>query len=213
MPLGDYPILEIILRQLKRAGVNQAILAVGYMGQLFQAFFGNGSRYNLEIRYSLEEKPLGTAGPIALAMDQLEDDFIVMNGDLLTTLNFKDLFIFHKRKEPAATMGLFHREVKIDFGVIESDADQRLVHYHEKPRYAFDVSMGVNVMNKKAVRPYLTPGEYLDIPELMSRLVERGETVLCYKELCSWLDIGRMDDYQQALELFEQNKALFLPEE
>jgi len=213
MPVGDYPILEIILRQMKRAGVTEVILAVGHMSQLFQAFFQDGSRYGLNVSYSFEKQPLGTAGPIALAVDQLKDDFMVMNGDLLTTLNFKDLFAFHKEKGSAATIGLYHREVEIDFGVIESDQNSRLVRYIEKPTYQFDVSMGINVINKKAVTPYLNPGEYLDIPDLMRRLVENGRSVFCYQEPCYWLDIGRVDDYQKALELFEANKAQFLPGE
>ena len=177
MPVGDYPILEIILRQLKHVGVTRIILAVGYMSQLFQAFFQDGSRYGLEITYSFEEEPLGTAGPIALALDQLDDDFLVMNGDLLTTLNYRNLFTFHKTQHAAATIGLYRREVKIDFGVIECDADNKLVHYKEKPIFNFSVSMGVNAICKKIVRPYLTTGEYLDIPELMMRLREDGHRI------------------------------------
>ena len=212
MPVGDYPILEIILRQMKKAGVNEVILAVGYMRQLFQAFFENGARYGLKITYSFEEKPLGTAGPIRLAFDQLEDDFLVVNGDLLTTLHFDHLFSFHKEMKAAATLGLYRREVKIDFGVIESNAENRLVRYVEKPTYQFEVSMGVNVFNKKAVDPYLPPGEYLDIPDLMVKLLNEGRAVYCYHEPCYWLDIGRMEDYQIANEVLESNKSEFVPD-
>src|SRR5690242_9498836 len=102
MPVGDYPILEIILRQLKANGIDEVILAVGYMSQLFQAFFGDGARYGLRISYSFETQPLGTAGPIALTLDQLEDDFLVMNGDLLTTLNYRNLFEYHLERKAAA---------------------------------------------------------------------------------------------------------------
>ena len=146
MPIGDYPVLEIILRQLKRAGINEIILAVGYMSQLFQAFFQDGERYGLRISYSFEDQPLGTAGPIALALEQLDDDFLVMNGDLLTTLNYQNLLSFHKSKRAAATIGLYQREVKVDFGVIKSDEENRLVQYVEKPIYNFSVSMGVNAI-------------------------------------------------------------------
>jgi len=212
MPVGDYPILEIILRQLKRAGTNEVILAVGHMSQLFHAFFQDGIRYGLKIRYSFEKEPLGTAGPIALALDHLNNDFMVMNGDLLTSLDFKKLFAFHRKMGSAATIGLYRREVAIDFGVIESDEDNRLVSYIEKPTYQFDVSMGVNVMNKIAVKPYLRPGKYLNIPELMRCLIDDGQSVFCYREPCYWLDIGRIDDYKEALEIFETNKAQFLPE-
>lgn len=211
MPVGDYPILEIILRQLKHAGVTKIILAVGYMSQLFQAFFQDGGRYGLEISYSFEEEPLGTAGPIALALNQLDDDFLVMNGDLLTTLNYSKLLTFHKTHHAAATIGLYKREVKIDFGVIECDADNNLVHYKEKPVFDFSVSMGVNAFCKKSVRSYLAAGEYLDIPELMMRLRDDGHSVLCYQEPCYWLDIGRVDDYQTATEIFSARQHEFFP--
>lgn len=211
MPVGDYPILEIILRQLKHAGVTDVILAVGYMSQLFQAFFQDGSRYGLRISYSFEDAPLGTAGPIALAMGQLEDDFLIMNGDLLTTLDYGSLFAFHRTRKAAATIGLHRREVKIDFGVIECDAHNRLVGYTEKPVWNFTVSMGINALNKAAVLPYLKPGEYLDLPDLMLRLNREGQPVLCYQEPCSWLDVGRLDDYQAATDAFLARKHEFLP--
>jgi NDP-mannose synthase len=211
MPVGDYPILEIIFRQLKHAGVTDIILAVGYMSQLFQAFFQDGSRYGLNVTYSFEETPLGTAGPIALALDQLDEDFLVLNGDLLTTLNYRNLFTFHTERHAAATIGLYRREVQIDFGVIECDADDQLVQYREKPVFDFSVSMGVNVLCKRIVKPYLKVGEYLDIPDLMMRLRADGQAVLCYQEPCYWLDIGRVDDYQTATEIFSTRQHEFFP--
>lgn len=211
MPVGDMPILEVVLRQLKSAGVDRVILAVGYMGQLFQAFFQDGARLGLEIAYSLEEQPLGTAGPVALSLDKLDDDVLVMNGDLLTTLDYRKMFEFHKSAAAAATIGTYKREVKIDFGVVET-ADGQLSRYIEKPVYHFDVSMGINILNVKSIRKFLTPGQYQDIPELMTKLRDQGEKVLCYQEPCYWLDIGRVDDYQTATEIFEARKAEFLSE-
>ena len=213
MPVGDYPILEIILRQLRGAGVSEVILAVGYMSQLFEAFFQDGSRYGLRIVYSFEEQPLGTAGPLALALQRLNDDVLVMNGDLLTSLNYRRLFEYHKQHGAAATIGLYQREAKIDFGVIERDTDHRLIRYVEKPTYHFDVSMGVNVLHRDAIAPYLTPGKHLDLPDLMRSLVRDGHPVYCYQEPCCWLDIGRVEDYQVATEIFEARRAEFLPGE
>jgi len=212
MPVGDYPIIEIILRQLRNADFTEVILAVGYMSQLFQAFFQDGSRYDIRISYSFEENSLGTAGPIALVIDKLQDDFLVMNGDLLTTLNYRNLFLFHRKVNAAATIGLYRREVKIDFGVIEADNEGKLVRYREKPVYHLDVSMGVNVMNKKTVAPYLKAGEYLDIPQLMMQLCDDGHKVHCFTEDCFWLDIGRIDDYETATGIFESRIKEFLPE-
>jgi len=143
MPLGEHPILDIILRQIKQSGTTEVILAVGYLGHLLQAFFGDGSQYGLQITYSIEQEPLGTAGPIGLVLDRLDDDFLVMNGDLLTTLNYRHFFDFHIKMNAAATIGIYSREVKIDFGVIQSDENVFLVDYIEKPAYLFDVSMGI----------------------------------------------------------------------
>jgi NDP-sugar pyrophosphorylase family protein len=211
MPVGDHPILEIILRQLSHHGVRDVILAVGYQGHLFQAFFQDGKRFDLRLEYSFETEPLGTAGPIGLVLDRMEEDFLVMNGDLLTTLNYRKLWTHHMERGADATIGTFQRDVSIDFGVIEYDGEGRLVRYIEKPTYHFQVSMGVNVLKAEAVRPHLTPGRYLDLPELMTALRENGKRVQCYWEPCQWLDIGRVDDYQRANEIFETHQGEFLP--
>ncbi len=210
MPVGEQPILEILLRQLRSAGVLEVILAVGYMHHLFEAFFQEGARYGLKIHYSVEEKPLGTAGAIALVLDQLGEDFLVMNGDLLTTLDFRNLYLTHKNTRAAATISVCPREVKMDYGVIEMGAEQSLSRYIEKPVYNFQVSMGINVLNAKAVRPYLVAGQSLDIPELMTRLRQDGKYVKCYCENCHWLDIGRLDDYERATEIFSNHPTQFL---
>jgi len=211
MPIGDYPILEVILRQLKAYGVDEVVLAVGHMSQLFQAFFGDGARLGLSISYSFEDRPLGTAGPIALALDRLGEDFIVMNGDLLTTLDYAELFASHVESKAAATIAIYTREVNIDFGVLELDSERRLSRYIEKPTYKFDVSMGVNVFNARQVREYLRPGERLDIPDLMSAMHARGALVKCHRPSCYWLDIGRLDDYHVATEVFDSRRSEFLP--
>jgi len=212
MPVCNYPILEIIVRQLKRAGVQEIILAVGHLSHLVQAFFQNGERFGVKILYSFEDQPLGTAGPIALAMEQLQDHFLVMNGDLLTTLNYAKMFEFHLSQGGAATLGLYQREVKIDFGVIQSSDTGQLQEYIEKPTYRFTVSMGVNIFQKASVVDLIKRGQYLDIPDLMRALKAAGRQVYCYSEPCLWLDIGRVDDYQQASAVFEASSREFLPD-
>lgn len=211
MPVGDLPILEILLRQLHAAGVREVVLAIGYMGQLFQAFFADGERLGLRIHYSLEERPLGTAGAAASCLDLLGDDFLVTNGDLLTTLDFGGMFAAHRDSGNAATIGLHTREVKIDFGVVETGPSGELVRYDEKPSFRFDVSMGVNVLKRSVVAQHVQPNQYLDMPDLLMRLVGAGHRVGSYRSDCIWLDIGRIDDYQAAGELFEERKADFLP--
>jgi NDP-sugar pyrophosphorylase family protein len=211
LPVGDYPVLGIILFQLRHFGVDEVVLAVGHMSQLFQAFFQHGERYDLRIHYSFEAEPLGTAGPLSLLIDQMNEDFLVVNGDLLTTLNYRNMHEYHCRHKAAATIGLYEREVKIDFGVIETGKDSELERYTEKPTLRFKVSMGVNVLNPDTIRPYITPNKPLDLPDLMMRLHNDGHRVLCYSEPCYWLDIGRLEDYAKANEVFESREREFIP--
>lgn len=211
MPIGDRPILEIILRQLKYYGIKDIILAVGHLSQLFQAFFKDGNDLGIRIDYSIEKEKLGTAGPISLVLNELPETFLVMNGDLLTNLNYLKLIHHHQEQKAAATIALSRREVPIDYGVIESESG-RFSRYIEKPRYSFKVSMGINVLDREAVRPYLHPGQYMDIPDLMMALARDGKLIACYEEDCRWLDIGRIDDYEKANAVFENNPSSFLPE-
>jgi len=213
MPVGDLPILEIVIRQLRHFGAEEIILAVAYMHHLFEALFQEGQRLGVKLSYSFEDGPLGTAGPIALVLDRLEDNFLVMNGDLLTSLNFRRIYEHHCKAGAAATIGVFRRKVPIDFGVIKTDSRNRLAEYIEKPTHEYTVSMGVNVFNREVVAGFLTPGVPLDIPDLMRKIKNIGYPVHCYEEECSWLDIGRVDDYQQASEIFEVRRREFLPDE
>lgn len=209
--MGDLPILEIILIQLRAAGVKEVILAVGHMAHLFESFFQDGSRFGIKIKYSYEDHPLGTAGPIANVLDDLGDDFIVMNGDLLTTLNYKKMFDLHKQRAAAATIATFNKEIKIDFGVIEFDDSQMLKKYTEKPSYSFNLGMGINILNAKAASNFLHKGEYLDMPNLMLKIQDHGQPVYCHVEDCYWLDMGCPSDYEEANQAFEEMKDKFLP--
>ena len=211
MPVGGEAILSTILRQLKRAGVDEVILGVNYLHHIIQAVLGDGERYGLRIRYSLEEQELGTAGPIGLALDMLEDDFLIMNGDILTTLDFAGLFAAHRQGGCAATIAVYPRTVPVDFGVIKSDGAGLLTSYDEKPQLHYEVSMGINMLKKSAVAPLLAPGRRIDLPDLLLQLMASGQKVLCHRQDCFWLDIGRIDDYDKANEVFDAMKSQFLP--
>jgi len=199
MPIGESPILEIIIRQLKARGFDEITLAVGHLAELIMAFFNDGSKYGLKIDYSREEKKLGTAGGLGLLKNRLKDDFLVMNGDVLTSLDFSEFLAFHKRTGSKATIALNQRHVDIDFGVIELDSDRRLRGYTEKPRIDYLVSMGVYAFHE-SILEYIPANSYLDIPDLMKRLLADGETVNGYIHEGYWLDIGRPDDYEKANE-------------
>lgn len=201
MPIGDMPILEILLRQLKRANFDEVVLTVGHMAHLLQSFFQDGERLGLQIQYSFEEQPLGTAGPLSLVQG-LEETFLVANGDILTTLDPRHLLEYHRQLKAIATIATNTRQVRVDLGVIQFDGDQRVVGYQEKPTYDLQVSMGIYVF-EPAVLKYIPHNQYLDFPDLVLKLVAAGERVLGYPFSGYWQDLGRPDDYEQAVQDFE----------
>jgi NDP-mannose synthase len=211
MPIDDMPILEVLLRQMKRAGINHVVLTVGHLASLLRAYFGDGAQWDLDITYSYEQAPLGTAGPIAL-VEGLDKTFLVTNGDVLTTLDIKKLVAFHKHKGGIATIAAHRRQVKIDLGVIQWDGEDRVSGYIEKPATDYTVSMGVYVFEPR-VLDYIPAGQYLDFPELILKLIDHGETVNGYVFDGYWMDLGRQDDYEQANQDFCNMKKQFLPED
>lgn len=207
MPIGEKPIIGILLARLAKYGFDEVVISVGHMSELLMSVV-QALKLPMPISFVHEMSPLGTAGSLSLC-DRFDDDLVVMNGDLLTTLNLDALYIFHRAKQATATLGIFRREVKIDFGVIAMDAEERFRGYTEKPTYHFDVSMGINVFHPR-VKQYLKSGEYLDIPTLVQRLFDNGEPVVCYREDCKWLDIGREYDYRLATEEFNAHQVEYL---
>ncbi len=208
MPIGDMPILEVLLHQIKRAGVDEVVLSVGHMSSLLRAFFQEGQHIGVHIRYSYEKSPLGTAGPLAL-VEGLDETFLVMNGDVLTTLDFRELLEFHRKSQAQVTIAMYNREVKIDLGVLQLNGGHEVVGYIEKPTYGFQVSMGVYVF-EPAVLKYIPPGQYFDFPSLILRLLEAGERVVGFPFGGYWQDLGRPDDYEQAILDFETMRDQFL---
>lgn len=209
MPLGDLPILEVVIRQLQRCGIERITLAVGHLAELLMAYCGDGSKFGVAIDYSREEEPLGTAGPLAL-VEGLDASFLVMNGDVLTTLDYRAMRERHEASEAIATVAIYPRHVQIDLGVVEFDDDAGLTRYIEKPQYDFWVSMGIYILRPEVLR-YIDAGQPLDLPDLVTRLVSEGEEVSCFRHEGYWLDIGRADDYERALEDFPELRDELLP--
>jgi len=208
MPIGDMPILELLIRRLERIGVTHVVLAVGHLASLLMAYFGDGAPLGVQIDYSLEKEPLGTAGPLGLIRG-LDETFFVMNGDLLTDLDFTGLAETHRESGGAATIGVYRRSVKIDLGVIETDAHGNVSRYLEKPVNDFLVSMGVYVMEPD-VLSLIPKQERFDLPDLIGALLASGRRVATHEHPGYWLDIGRPDDYQQAQNDFESIRARLL---
>ncbi len=211
MPIGDMPILEVILRQMKAAGIDRVVFTVGHLSELLRAFFQDGRQWGIQIEYSYENCPLGTAGPLAL-IDDLTEPFLVTNGDVLTTMHLRDLLDFHRDQRATASIAVHHRKVKIDLGVIQWDGMPHINGYIEKPTYDYCVSMGIYVFEPR-VLSYIPRGEYLDFPDLVKKLIAAGEPVAGYQYEGYWQDLGRPDDYEAAAQDFEKMRFEFLPEE
>ena len=213
MPVGDRPILDIVIRQLARAEFDRVTIATGYLAELIEAFFGDGSRHGIPIDYFREHEPLGTVGALSL-IDGLDADFLVMNGDVLTDLDYGLLLDAHRAGGQAATIAAIRREVQISLGVMHF-ADEhdtgRVTGYSEKPTFDLEVSMGVYCFAPRAIE-LIEPGERLDFPDLVLRLIAAGEPVKAWRSDDYWLDIGRPDDYEQAQDEFESRRRQFLPE-
>jgi NDP-sugar pyrophosphorylase family protein len=210
MPIGDMPILEVLLRQMKRAGVDDVVLTVGHLSQLLQAFFHDGSQWGLNIQYSFENQPLGTAGPIAL-IEGLDETFLVTNGDVLTNLDLRDLVAFHHKYGGLATIAVHNRQVRIDLGVVQWNGWNTIRGYIEKPVYDYTVSMGLYVFEPRILE-YIPREQYLDFPDLVLKLIAAGEKVVGYHFDGYWKDLGRPDDYEEANRDFAEMQSLFLPE-
>lgn len=210
MPIGDITILELLLRQLEKIGVSDVILSVNHLGHLIRAYFGNGSQFGMRIEYTSEDRPLGTAGSLGSVLDDLDENFFVSNGDLLTTLHLEKMVENHISKRSDATIGAFKRTVKIDFGVIEVDDQSGMIAYREKPQSEHLVSMGIYVLRREAVQSHIRFNEYLDMPELLLRMKGAKSEVRCYQEECIWLDVGRPDDFALAQNMYRDDPKLFL---
>ena len=210
MPIGDdCSILEIVLRQLARNGFVSVTLAVGHLGQLIQALVGDGSQWGLEVDYAIEDQPLGTIGPVRQVLERLPDEFLVMNGDILTDLDYAQLLEFHRQSQAPITVATYAREVRIDFGVLETD-DRLVVRFTEKPTLSYTVSMGVYAISKATLQRYPADRAF-GFDDLMTDLLARGETPASFPFDGYWLDIGRPDDYDRANAEFERMRPLLLP--
>ena len=196
VPVGERSILEILLLQLKKHHITDITICVNHLAEIIKAFFGDGQKLGMNITYSEEDTPLGTVAPIKQIPD-LPENFLVMNGDLLTDLNFMALFDQHINDQANLTIATYTRDNKIDFGVIEMDPEKHhVVGFREKPLYSFTVSMGVYAMNRK-VLDYV-PDSAFGFDDLIHELLGIKKQIHVFPFSGYWLDIGRPDDYEKA---------------
>jgi mannose-1-phosphate guanylyltransferase len=210
VPIADrYSILEIVLRQLAAHGFDRATLAIGHLGQLIRAYVRDGSQWGVEVDYVEEESPLGTIGPALTILDRLPEHFLLMNGDILTDLDYGDLYVSHVRTGAPVTVACHERSYKIDYGLLEVSNDH-VIGFREKPAIDCEVSMGVYMISKSHLKRY-TPGLPFGFDELMLDLIERGTPPGSYLFDGFWLDIGRPDDYDRANTEFTLREQELLP--
>jgi NDP-sugar pyrophosphorylase family protein len=208
VPVGERPILEHILRRLHGCGARRVDLCVGHLGDLIQAYFSQATALpdDLELRWHWEREPLGTAGALRLVPD-LSGTFIAMNGDILTTLDYRELLAFHGQNDAALTVATHAKRVDIDLGVIETDGE-RIVGYREKPRLDYEVSMGIYAYDERALDQLPGDGP-CQFPELVQRLLEAGERVAAFRSEAEWFDIGTFEEHQRAAEALERTPDMF----
>ncbi|EKR66047.1 nucleotidyl transferase [Leptospira weilii str. 2006001853] len=204
MPIGEYPILEVIVKQLVSSGFTHITMAVNHQAQLIQAFFQDGSKWNTKIDYSLEDKPLGTMGPLKLVSD-LPSDFLVMNGDVLTDIDFSAFYKIHVESKSIFTISSKKRKQLIDYGVLETDGRGLLIGFREKPAQDYEVSMGVYMVNQAAL-DFIPKNSIFGFDHLMLKLIEINRPISVLPHEGYWLDIGRPDDYEKAIDEFETMK-------
>lgn len=209
MPIGDKAILEIILDQLLSAGFEEIHLAVGYQADYIKTFLNGKLKYNNKIKFSHEKEPLSTAGPIKLVENYVNEDFLVINGDTLTDLSYSDFIKFHKDSGNIGTVAVYKKSVNIDLGVLKLDEYNNIKDYIEKPIYEHFVSTGIYAF-KPEVFKYIDEGEKIGFPDLVKRLIGRGEKLSTYQINGTWMDLGRPQDYEEATDFYEKNKAVFM---
>jgi NDP-mannose synthase len=197
VPLGEQSIVEIVLRQLAARGFERATLAIGHLGHLIQAVVGDGSAWGIEVDYVTEDEPLGTMGPVVANLDRFPEHFLVLNGDVLTDLDYAAVLARHVERSPALTIATYSRQVPIEFGVLETEGD-RVVAFREKPTLDYTVSMGVYGMSRSTLAGF-EAGRPLGFDDLVLHLLEAGAQIDAYPFDGYWLDIGRPEDYEQAV--------------
>jgi NDP-sugar pyrophosphorylase family protein len=211
VPLGDTPIIDILVRQLEHYGFLDLTLSLGHLAELIMAYFSAEvmSERKARISFVRERSPLGTVGALGLVPD-LNETFMTINGDTLTTLDFRKLVAHHKQQGAMLTIAMHRREIKIDLGVLEFNDKYEISGMIEKPTYTFNVSTGIYVYEPE-VRRHIVPGEKLDFPDLVAKMLRAGDRIVGYPCDDYWLDLGTHADYERAQREFESIKSKILP--
>jgi NDP-mannose synthase len=208
MPVGDLPVLEILMRRLQVHGITDVTLLTGHLAYMIEGYFGDGADRGMRISYVREETPLGTAGPLAQMRGRLDDDFLVMNGDLLTDVDFSAMVDHHHVAGADMTVGMRTHQERLELGVLSIDETGHVTGYQEKPTLELPISMGLYIISPGLLD--LIPDGRYDMPQLVIDALAAGRRVTAYGHGGFWLDIGRVEDYARANEEFSANPEAFL---
>lgn len=208
MPVGSLPVIERLLKWLRRNGVTEVFVTTGYLGHLLKALCGDGTQWDMSIKYSEEPEPLGTVGALNLVRDGLDETFLVLNGDLLTDLDLRAFVQYHRRHGDALTVGVTEKPVKVDLGVIDTEGD-RICGFREKPTFSYEVSMGIYCMEPEILE-YIPKGVPFGFDDLMYRMIDQEKPVRVFRHKGLWVDVGRPEDFHKAQELFAQDEFSML---
>ncbi len=209
MPVGSMPVIEMLLKWLRRNGFSEVFITIGYLGHLIRSLCGDGSQWGLKIIYSQEPEPLGTIGPLGLIREHLTESFLVLNGDLITDLDLRLFVQYHKVHQGTMTVGVTNKKVKLDLGILES-RDNLIIDFQEKPTKNFQVSMGIYCMEPE-ILDMIPPNVPFGFDDLMHTMLEEKYSVYVYKHKGIWMDIGREEDFKQAQREFFQNSSNLIP--
>lgn len=210
VPVGDAPVMETLLRQLASHGIVDITVSVGHLAALIETYFGDGRRFGVTITYQHEAEPLGTAGPLRqqLSGRDSDDAILVVNGDLLTDMDFSSFVNEYRRRRPAIQVGTVRREERVELGVLSIDDDGQVRAYDEKPTHVYHASMGVYLVSAGASAWLPSAGRF-DMPDLILAALAAGERVTAWRHEGVWLDIGRPDDHRRASELVAGDPLTF----
>ena len=206
VPIGEYPILEIIIRQLVKHRFDHITITVNHLAELIETFFGNGSKWGIKIDYSFEDEPLGTMGPLKL-IQNLPDNFLVMNGDVLTDLDFSEFYTLHIKHKNIFTISAVQREERNEYGILEINDKNVLINFKEKPLSRYLVSMGIYMVHKK-ILSIIPKNHYYGFDHLMHEMIKTNMPPVVNIFSGKWLDIGRPDDYARAIDEFKTHNYL-----
>ena len=197
LPVGDRPLLETIIQRLQRSGISRVHVTTHHLADQIKDYFGDGRKLGVDIRYVSEDRPLGTAGGLGL-LDQPSEPLLVINGDILTNLSFRDLVSYHRKHRADVTIGVRKYDFEVPYGVVECDGPA-VRNLKEKPSFGFLVNAGIYLL-EPSVTQFIPRGQRFDMTDLIQKLLEAGRPLVSYPIVEHWLDVGRHDDYRRAQE-------------